>query len=154
MVLQIPYVIMVGIVFALMVMETPFKEFLWDMSIVYAIGSVVIMVLYALGFRKDQWYFIHDYVYILCAAFVILSLLVFFPIGEPSVKWHCWALLFLIWLTSNLTGVFRDVWGDRLWRLEQQPCAEGYHPNNKWEYTEEPSEPSETNSQTPPDCRP
>ena len=153
MVLQIPYVIMLGIGFALMIMETPIKEFLWDMSIVYAIGTVVVMALYALGFRKDQWYFIHDYVYIILAAFVFFALLILFPFGEPSVKWHCWSLLFLIWLSSSLVLGFKVHWEHRLWNQDQKPRAEGYNPNNQWEYIEEPSTSSETNSQTPPDSR-
>ena len=154
MVLQIPYIIMLGIGFALMIMETPIKEFLWKMSIVYAIGTIIIMILYALGFRKDQWYIIKDYIYILCAAFVFIALLIIFPLCEPSVKWHCWFLLFLIWITANLVEGFKFDWKHHLWNRDQKPRAEGYNPNNQWEYIEEPSTPSETNSQTPQDPRP
>lgn len=80
---------------------------------------------------------------------ILVACAVYYPEGRVFSL----TLLGIYWIGRIIQGYFQCEKEYQEWDSNQKPRAEGYNPNNQWEYIEEPSTPSETNSQTPPNPR-
>lgn len=152
-IINIPDYFMVGTAIYLTIMETPHKEYLWIMAIIYVIGTAIRAGLFMMGVDPKKCYGISYPVYGCCNVLVWIFLFIIFPLAEPTCRFYFWSLLGFMLLSALARALSDSIWTHRLWERDQKPRAEGYNPNNQWEYIEEPSTSSETNSQTPPDSR-